>query len=289
MQTNSATTPDSNAASIQYKYRVKVINPKNKKDYKWLILHGVTAKFHTPLELKQQLIESLGDHVPAQSAIDSFNVGYLQKRSQAKQWIVTSQDLDCMYAHLGKEISLWCDHRVEAPTGMKRQSGTGSTNEAPPAKRDHKSTKYTEREDKIEEMATELKGKHGDRFSYPQYKLWARLITCGQHADKENAPNVPMITGSYSKERKLKESNLSEAIAGAAVAIVKALKQSPEKNTTASSTTVVAVSPGKKVMLSGQYLKQLETIQKLKDEGVLTLAEFQVQKERIMDNLQSLS
>ncbi len=39
-----------------------------------------------------------------------------------------------------------------------------------------------------------------------------------------------MITGSYSKERKQKaESTLGEAIAGAAVAIVKALKQSPEK------------------------------------------------------------
>jgi len=37
-----------------------------------------------------------------------------------------------------------------------------------------------------------------------------------------------MITGSYSKERK-QESNLGEVIAGAVIAIVKALKQSPEK------------------------------------------------------------
>ena len=71
-----------------------------------------------------------------------------------------------------------------------------------------------------------------------------------------------MITGSYSKEQKPKESNVSEAIAGAAVATMKGLKQSSEKNTTPSSTTVVAISPGQKVMLSEQYLKQLETTQK---------------------------
>ncbi len=52
---------------------------------------------------------------------------------------------------------------------------------------------------------------------------------------------------------------------------------------------MTGVSPGKKVLLSGQYLKQLETIQKLKDEGVLTLTEFKTQKERIMSNLQSLN
>ncbi len=80
----------------------------------------------------------------------------------------------------------------------------------------------------------------------------------------------------YSTERKQKESTLGEAIAGAAVAIVKALKQSPEKQseTPAAPTTMTGVSPGKKVLLSGQYLKQLETIQKLKDEGVLTLTGF---------------
>ena len=74
-------------------------------------------------------------------------------------------------------------------------------------------------------MTTELNAIHGDQYSYPQYKLWARLITCGQHAYKENAPNVPMITGSYSKERKQKDSssNLGDVIAGAAVAIIEGI------------------------------------------------------------------
>ncbi len=97
--------------------------------------------------------------MPTQSAINLYNVGYLQKRSQAKQWIVTDKDLESMYAQSGEDISLWCDHRVDPKTspGTKRSSGTKSTDEAPPAKRGRKSTNYAEREDSIEEIATELK------------------------------------------------------------------------------------------------------------------------------------
>lgn len=218
------------------------------------------------------------------SEIDKFNVGYLQRKTQAKQWIVCNQDVESMYAQSSEDISLWCDQRLDESAisnsaSKKRSSGAEKT---PPAKR----TNYAEREDAIEEITTELNEIHGDDYSYPQYKLWARLIACGQHADKENAPNVPMITGSYSKERKQKADspNFGEVIAGAAVAIVKALKDSPEKSASVTST----VSPGKRASLSGQYLKQLEVIQKLKDEGVLTLTEYQAQKQRIMNNLQQL-
>ena len=48
------------------------------------------------------------------------------------------------------------------------------------------------------------------------------------------------------------------------------------------------ISPDKKPVLSGQYLKQLDTIQKLKDDCVLSTTEFNNQKERILNNLKSL-
>ena len=41
------------------------------------------------------------------------------------------------------------------------------------------------------------------------------------------------------------------------------------------------MSPGKKVELRSQYLKQLKEIQNLKDEGVLTIEEFQAEKDTI--------
>lgn len=255
-------------------------------------LHGATSKFSTPTELKQQLIESLGEHVPDESAIDSFNVGYLLKPSQSKQWITCSQDLQAMYnqSSEGETISLWCDQRlpvVEESCGTKRSTDNDSVK--PPVKRSKATTSnFTQREDEIEEISTELEEKHGDQYSFPQYKLWARLIKCGQHADKDNPPNVPMITGSYSRGRK-KDSGMGEAIAGAAVAIVKALKGSASQSEDEINTNSTGISPGQKVLLSGEYLKQLGMIQKLKDDGVLTISEFEAQKERILSNLQAIN
>ena len=61
---------------------------------------------------------------------------------------------------------------------------------------------------------------------------------------------------------------------------------SPQKTETQSLPT--GILPGKKVQLVTQYLKQLETIQKLNDDRVLSVEEFIKQKHRIMNNLEVL-
>jgi hydrogenase maturation factor HypF (carbamoyltransferase family) len=121
-----------------------VINPQNKKKFLWINLHGVTKRFISPADLKQQLIRSLKDNAPPLSAIDSFNVGCLQKPSQAKHWIISSDDLECMYAQLcDDEVSLWCYKRVvESGDKTARSSGktkrSASSSEGPPTKRSAK-------------------------------------------------------------------------------------------------------------------------------------------------------
>ena len=95
------------------RYRVKVIHPKCKKNYNWLNLNDVSRKFTTVLELKQQLISSLGEHVPAHLEISTFSVAYLKKPAQSRQWLITERDLETMYAQSGEEISIWCDHRCK--------------------------------------------------------------------------------------------------------------------------------------------------------------------------------
>ena len=89
-----------------------------------------------------------------------------------------------------------------------------------------------------------------------------------------------MTTEKYSKTPKPKDTNLIEAIAGTAVAIVKALKESPDKITPTPSVPV-GISPGKKALLSGQYLK-------LRDDCVLSATIFNNQKDRILDSIKSV-
>ena len=103
------------------------------------------------LELKQQLISSLGEHVPAHSEISTFNVGYLKKPAQSKQWLITERDLETMYAQSGEEISIWCDHRCEdsstlstsAIQGSKRTGTSAHTATETPATKRQKSTNYS--------------------------------------------------------------------------------------------------------------------------------------------------
>ena len=70
---------------------MKVINPKNKKDFLCLNLHGVTKRFSSPTDLKQQLIENLHDKVPPMSAIDSFNVGYILAEAISNETLDSKQ------------------------------------------------------------------------------------------------------------------------------------------------------------------------------------------------------
>ena len=42
-------------------------------------------------------------------------------------------------------------------------------------------------------ISLELQDKHGNKFSGPQYKLWARLIENGQWDNMERPPNTPIF------------------------------------------------------------------------------------------------
>ena len=116
----------------------------------------------------------------------------------------------------------------------------------------------------------------------------ARLIKNNQLKDFNNPPNLPMITGKVShKEKGGNAVTVVDTLATAAVAIIKELKKDPTAPASVNKgmCTPGGMSPGKKVELRSQYLKQLKEIQNLKDEGVLTLEEFQAEKDTILQTL----
>ena len=112
------------------------------------------------------------------------------------------------------------------------------------------------------------------------------MIRNNQWKDFNNPPNVPMITGKV--PRRDKGGNpVVDTPATAAVVIIKALED-PSSSTAPANKgmcTPGGMSPAKKVELRSQYLRQLKEIQNLKDEGVLTLEEFQAEKDTILQTL----
>ena len=98
-----------------------------------------------------------------------------------------------------------------------------------------------------------------------------------------------MITGSIPAHSK-KES-FTQALTGAAEAVVKALTPSP-KSVSPSVTNPsagIGISPGKSTQLRMQNLQQLRVLQQLYEEGILSDSELAEQKKIILDALRRLT
>lgn len=259
---------------------MKVI-PKVKKDFKIISWRGVSEKFKSLLELKMRLFSTLTDHLPPESEVYSFEVGYLEGRKQTKRWIISDKDITEMYENEDEEILLWCDGKDV--TRKRKHPDDASPESAVTSKRSNGS-----HESHIEDLTQELSSIHGDKFNYAQYKLWARMIVNKQHINKDVPPNIPMIVGKIEKKSKR---DFSETISDCAVAIVKALAPTsiqPQPTTSQALSISEGISPGKKVNLRAQYLSQLKTLQNLRDDGVLTQEEFQQEKAVILSNLKAM-
>ena len=66
---------------------VRIINPKNKRDFMELMWHNMSEKFDS---VKLKLIDSLLEYVPSSP---TFQVGYLEGHAHHKHWIVRQEDL----------------------------------------------------------------------------------------------------------------------------------------------------------------------------------------------------
>ena len=210
----------------------------------------------------------------------------IEGRQQKKKWLASSDDLNAMYACFeGKpRISLWCD-------GKDPDNGSSSDEERekPLPKRAKKkvsrvNSKLNEREDELESTFQQLKEKHGNNYSGPQLRLWARMIVAKTHSDMDEPPRVPMITGTVHKPQQ-KES-LADAFASAATAIAKVF--TPPSCSDAASRSQMHCSPSKKVDLRMKNLEQLHQLQQLLEDGILSQEEFASQKKIVLTSLDQL-
>ncbi len=195
------------------------------------------------------------------------------------------------------QLLLWCD-------------GNSEDIETPKSKRKKKEevflSKREDKENKMEELAEELKELNGDKFSEMQYRLWARMIVNGIHSSKETPPQIPLITGVTPKRRnKFDEERkfLQESIVSTAAAVVKAVNngstivqspsiqqtvQDPSTDPSTSLNSQLGVSPAKAAEIRGKSFGQLSVLKQLYDDNVLTQEEFQDQKNVILSHLKKL-
>ena len=107
----------------------------------------------------------------------------------------------------------------------------------------------------------------------PRLKLWAWCIASGIHDDYDNPPDSPAFSGAAPK--RVRRELLSEAISGAAVAIVKALSTGPKSKKEVSESSQPScspgpgISPGRAVDLRMKKFQQLRFLQQLYEDNIL--------------------
>lgn len=255
---------------------MKLFVPRHKKPIT-RHLHQFQHKFKTIDDLKECILEALHDEFPEEASID---VGYYDGRQSAKIWLVSTEDLRHMYSICKNgEVSLWVEYRED-------EDSDGEEESIPKKTRKSIGTKRQCIEDEVDEIYKELLSRHGHSgvYSGPQLRLWARMIQCGTYEDYEDPPRVPQITGIVSK----KKESLTEAITGAAVAVAKVFAPPKTPDHTITTTSGSGPSPGKCTELRFKNLEQLQLLQQLKQNGVLSQAEFIEQKNIVLDAIRKL-
>lgn len=133
-------------------------------------------------------MEEIEKQVP--STLNLF-VGYFEGCQSTKKWLVSTEDLHAMYFAVqqsGKADIFLCDgvcDKGEVTPARKRKR---PNDDCPPTKR-------AEKESEVDDITIDLKDLHGDKYTEPQYRLWARMIINGLQSSRETPPDIPMITG----------------------------------------------------------------------------------------------
>ena len=140
-------------------------------------------------------------------------------------------------------------------------------------------------EEDVDEHFRVLTEKHGDTYSVPQRRLWARTIHCSTHDSYDTPPALPMFGPPAKRAKKY---SLAETISNAAVAITKAISP-PSAVVEPPTNQSLVISPGKSVDLRMKNLQQLRFIQQLFDDNILSQEEFLEQKGSILDALRKLN
>ena len=115
----------------------------------------------------------------------------------------------------------------------------------------------------MDETFQKLKEKHGDSYTIPLLRLWARVVIAGHHDSLESPPALPQF------KKKIGSSTTTD-------------------HEQASTCQTTGMSPEKIADVRSKYMEQLQQIKVLHDGGVLNVEEYEEQKSIILVSLRKL-
>ena len=186
--------------------------------------------------------------------------------------------------NVNDEITVWCEGKPSSGDSGKKSGRKRKAEEADNAEESGSTSKHTAREMEIDKTTQELREIHGlEKWTLPQYRLWAHMKVNGQHDDLDAPPLIPLFTNVVKTSSRHGDS-LKHTLTSAATAVVGMIRGTQATPISGATT----LSPSKRAQVSGQYLEHLEKLKKLHESGVLSLEEFNEQKGFALNNIRQL-
>ena len=266
--------PTSDSANQQSDVYLKIFGPKNKKDFTMYTLRNFSAVLvHSPKDVKEAIFTQVGETVVSRKL--DFQVGYYNKAS--KLWLNDVHDVQAALALLkrNRKLTFWCVGLESTKHADNDSDNEDGLEQMHVTKKRRITSTSEERATRVTELKTQLRQKHGPKYSGVQYALWAEMIVGGTHEDMDEPPPVPMFSAQRPRG-KPGSSALTDALTNVADRLVTAL--SPVPTPTHNPPSGILSSPGKSVELRGKYIQQLKDLVNLREIGALTNDEYEEQR-----------
>lgn len=272
------------------KVLLKAAQRSNLKETKTFTIRNVdTASILSLNDLKSLIRDRFSGDIRS-----SFDVGYVQGVNVIR--IRSKEDLSEMWAEIkrSKSTSVWCDGLIESTSKKskrKRKSLSDEEDSEDDSCKSKTKKQRVDKDEKVQEMVEALKGKHGNKFTFMQIRIWAELIVSGLYANLDDPPQRNSMferagtAGKASPKADQNDSNsVVKAVSEAASAITSALSGPTKTNAAVSSN-----SPAKLIESRSKLYKQLAELHNLKVTGVFDDTQYEMEKETILDLLRQLS
>ena len=260
---------------------LKVLNPRNKKDFRMYVLRQVSSDLDSPNKLRNEIIEQYGEIT---KLAHNMEMGYFQ--ASRKVWINSRLDVNDLWSLVakGEKITVWCVGSDESMWSGKRNYEPGLENKENNSSKKLKVSTgpgVESQKELVKEYELDLKKKHEGAYSPFQYKLWAEMYAKGVHSSLEDPPAAAM----FNREKLSRSSTTkNDFVVSVLDKVCNALAPTTQNTGKASLT----LSPLKKAELRSTYIKQLSELKSLNESGILTNDEYEEQREELVKLMRQL-
>jgi len=242
---------------------LKLLTRTKKSESKLFILRNVElSSIETPENMRSLLIEKLGQDLVAKEP--GFEMGYF--RSNKRVWVRNQDDVKEVVKRLSKDnhcFTLWCMGKSMSKRVIELSDSDSDGGLTIPQSKRKKSSKYSEKLERIDDTVDELQSEHGSTFTAIQYRVWAETIDADAGID--NPPK-----GSFFKSQGWKGASTPPA-SSANTASVKA-----------------TLTPGKIANLHSTYIQQFKELHSLWEIGAITKEHYLKQRDILLQQMEKL-